>query len=77
MKAPMTRDRYKTRVSKFFDFIGLNKKDQTVEDKAFITRTLRYLIRLSSSRTVPRHFYDKRKEIRERYQMKMDICYST
>ncbi|MGA7900500.1 MAG: hypothetical protein WCA39_16745, partial [Nitrososphaeraceae archaeon] len=23
MKAPMTRDRYKTRLAKFFDFIGL------------------------------------------------------
>ncbi len=26
MRAPMTRDRYKTRVAKFFDFIGLGKK---------------------------------------------------
>jgi hypothetical protein len=24
MKAPMTKDRYKTRVAKFFDFIGLD-----------------------------------------------------
>ena len=36
MKAPMTKDRYKTRVSKFFDFIGLDKEGQTVEDKARI-----------------------------------------
>jgi hypothetical protein len=26
MRAPMTRDRYKTRVAKFFDFIGLGEK---------------------------------------------------
>jgi hypothetical protein len=25
MKAPMTKDRYKTRVAKFFDFIGLDE----------------------------------------------------
>ncbi|MDQ3837929.1 MAG: hypothetical protein M3297_01520 [Thermoproteota archaeon] len=39
MKAPMTKDRYKTRVAKFFDFIGLddnNKEGQTVQDKARI-----------------------------------------
>jgi hypothetical protein len=36
MKAPMTKDRYKTRVTKFFDFIGLNKEGQTVESKARI-----------------------------------------
>ena len=36
MKAPMTKNRYKTRVAKFFDFIGLNKEGQTVEDKARI-----------------------------------------
>jgi hypothetical protein len=34
MKAPMTKDRYKTRVSKFFDFIGLDKEGHAVEDKA-------------------------------------------
>lgn len=33
MKAPMTKDRYKTRVTKFFDFIGLDKEGQTVQDK--------------------------------------------
>lgn len=37
MKAPMTKDRYKTRVAKFFDFIGLDDKEgKTVEDKARI-----------------------------------------
>jgi hypothetical protein len=36
MKAPMTKDRYKTRVAKFFDFIGLNKEGRTVEEKARI-----------------------------------------
>jgi hypothetical protein len=36
MKAPMTKDRYKTRVAKFFDFIGLDKEGQKVEDKARI-----------------------------------------
>ena len=30
------KDRYKTRVAKFFDFIGLVKEGQTVEDKARI-----------------------------------------
>jgi hypothetical protein len=35
MKAPMTKDRYKTRVAKFFDFIGLDGKEgQTGQDKA-------------------------------------------
>ena len=34
MKAPMTKDRYNTRVSKFFDFIGLDKEGHAVEDKA-------------------------------------------
>ena len=32
MRAPMTRDRYRTRVAKFFDFIGISGK--TVEQKA-------------------------------------------
>ena len=27
MKAPMTKDRYKTRLAKFFDFIGLDELD--------------------------------------------------
>jgi hypothetical protein len=36
MKAPMTKHRYKTRVAKFFDFIGLNKEGQSVEEKARI-----------------------------------------
>ena len=37
MKAPMTRDRYKTRVAKFFDFIGLDDNEGTiVQDKARI-----------------------------------------
>ena len=31
MKAPMTKDRYKTRVAKFLDFIGLDDKGQKVE----------------------------------------------
>jgi hypothetical protein len=35
MKAPMTKDRYKTRVPKFFDFIGLDE-GQNIEDKARI-----------------------------------------
>jgi hypothetical protein len=33
MKAPMTRDRYKTRVAKFFDFIGIEER-KTLEEKA-------------------------------------------
>jgi hypothetical protein len=32
MRAPMTRDRYQTRVAKFFDFIGITGK--TLEQKA-------------------------------------------
>jgi hypothetical protein len=36
MKAPMTKDRYKTRVAKFFDFIGLDKEGKAVEEKARI-----------------------------------------
>jgi integrase len=36
MKAPMTKDRYKTRVAKFFEFIGLDDKGQTVGEKARI-----------------------------------------
>ena len=36
MKAPMTKDRYKTRVAKFFDYIGLDEEGQTVEKKARI-----------------------------------------
>ena len=36
MKAPMTKDRYKTRVTKFFDFVGLDKERKTVQDKARI-----------------------------------------
>jgi hypothetical protein len=36
MKAPMTKDRYKTRVAKFFDHIGLDDKGQKVEEKARI-----------------------------------------
>jgi integrase len=42
MKAPMTKDRYKTRVAKFFDFIGLDnnsKEGQMVQDKARIFAT--------------------------------------
>jgi hypothetical protein len=33
MKAPLTRDRYKTRVAKFFDFIGIDE-GKTLEEKA-------------------------------------------
>jgi hypothetical protein len=32
MRAPMTRDRYKTRVAKFFNLIGIREK--TLEQKA-------------------------------------------
>jgi len=32
MRAPMTKDRYQTRVAKFFDFIGIPGK--TLEQKA-------------------------------------------
>jgi hypothetical protein len=32
MRAPMTRDRYKTRVARFFDFIGIRGK--TLQQKA-------------------------------------------
>ena len=34
MRAPMTSDRYQTRVAKFFDFIGMRGK--TIEQKASI-----------------------------------------
>ena len=36
MKAPMTRDRYKTRLAKFLDFIGIEEEDgsRSLEDKA-------------------------------------------
>jgi hypothetical protein len=33
MKAPMTRDRYQTRLAKFFDYIGL-KVGEKLEDRA-------------------------------------------
>src|SRR5215475_8960264 len=37
MKAPMTRDRYQTRLAKFFDFIGLGGPTGTkLEDRARI-----------------------------------------
>ncbi|MGH9983759.1 MAG: hypothetical protein ACRD8W_07365 [Nitrososphaeraceae archaeon] len=38
MKAPMTRDRYQTRVAKFFEFIGIH--GTTIEEKArnFVTK---------------------------------------
>ena len=36
MKAPMTEDRYKIGVAKFFDSIGLDKEGKTVEEKAII-----------------------------------------
>jgi hypothetical protein len=32
MKAPMTRDRYQTRVAKFFEFVGID--GTTIEEKA-------------------------------------------
>jgi hypothetical protein len=40
MKTPMTRDRYKIRVVKFFDFIGINEEGKTVKEKArlFVNR---------------------------------------
>jgi hypothetical protein len=34
MKAPMTRDRYKTRLAKFFDFIGLELGIKELEQRA-------------------------------------------
>jgi hypothetical protein len=36
MKAPMTRDRYKTRLAKFLDFIGIETESETrsLEEKA-------------------------------------------
>jgi hypothetical protein len=36
MKAPMTRDRYKTRLAKFLDFIEMEVEDgsRSLEDKA-------------------------------------------
>jgi hypothetical protein len=36
MKAPMTRDRYETRLAKFLDFIGIEEEDgsRSLEDKA-------------------------------------------
>jgi hypothetical protein len=36
VEAPMIKDRYKTRVAKFFDSIGLDKEGKTVEEKAII-----------------------------------------
>jgi hypothetical protein len=34
MKAPMTRDRYKTRLAKFFDFIDLELSVKEIENRA-------------------------------------------
>ena len=34
MKAPMTRDRYKTRLAKFLDFIEIDDGNISLEDKA-------------------------------------------
>ena len=36
MKAPMTRDRYKTRLAKFLDFIEIEKGSKSLEDKAWM-----------------------------------------
>ena len=33
MKAPMTRDRYQTRLAKFLDFIGMLQGGTTLEDE--------------------------------------------
>jgi hypothetical protein len=38
MKAPMTRDRYKTRLAKFLDFIEIENGSKSLEDKARLTR---------------------------------------
>jgi len=35
MKAPMTRDRYQTRVARFFDFIGVRRKNLEERATAF------------------------------------------
>jgi inactivated superfamily I helicase len=38
MKALITRDRYKSRLAKFLDFIGIEAEDGTgLEDKASLT----------------------------------------
>jgi hypothetical protein len=36
MKAPMTKDRYKARVAKFFEFIGSDNNGLKIEEKARI-----------------------------------------
>jgi hypothetical protein len=38
MKAPITRDRYQTRVAKFFDFIGVTGTNLEDRAKAFAER---------------------------------------
>jgi hypothetical protein len=40
MKAPMTKDRYKSRVAKFFDFIGLGDDFQLIEPPVVLFRAL-------------------------------------
>ncbi len=34
MKAPMTREKYRGRLAKFFDFIGLTDSNSTMEERA-------------------------------------------
>ncbi|MGH9951303.1 MAG: hypothetical protein ACRD5J_06740, partial [Nitrososphaeraceae archaeon] len=38
MKAPMTRDRYQTRVAKFFGFIGIDGTTKEEKARNFVTR---------------------------------------
>jgi hypothetical protein len=38
MRAPMTRDRYKTRVAKFFNFIGIQGKTLEQQARAFANK---------------------------------------
>jgi len=38
MRAPMTRDRYQTRVAKFFDFIGIPGKTLVQQAKIFTSK---------------------------------------
>jgi hypothetical protein len=39
MKSPMTRKKYKGRLLKFFDFIGLRQRPMEERAKTFIERT--------------------------------------
>jgi hypothetical protein len=44
MRAPLTRDRYQTKLVKFFDFIGISRK--TLEQRPELLQTKEKMIRI-------------------------------